>query len=82
MRFFLDIEQLLARLQQQLSKERRKSRLAPINAAKLAGAEPYAREVISLFLELHWPFEGPRPDLYYDPRTADPRASPACMRSA
>jgi phosphatidylserine/phosphatidylglycerophosphate/cardiolipin synthase-like enzyme len=71
-RFFLDIEQLLARLQQQLGKERWKSRLAPVKAAQLAGAEPYAREVISLFLELHWPFEGPKPELYYDPRTADP----------
>jgi phosphatidylserine/phosphatidylglycerophosphate/cardiolipin synthase-like enzyme len=28
--------------------------------------------VIGLFLELYWPATGPKPDLYYDPRTADP----------
>lgn len=73
-RFFLDIHQLQARLEQQLAKERRKSRLAPLASAKRAGAEAYAQEVIRLFLELHWPFEGARPALYYDPRTADPHS--------
>jgi PLD-like domain len=71
-RFFLDIHQLQARLEQQLGKERRKSRLEPVKAAKAAGAEPYARAVIALFLDLLWPEGGAKPELYYDPRTADP----------
>jgi len=71
-RFFLDIHQLRARLEQQLSKERRKSRLGPLNAARQAGAEAHASAVTGLFLELNWPESGPKPELYYDPRTADP----------
>lgn len=73
-RFFLDIQQLQARLEQQLGKERRRTRLQPLKQARLAGAEAYAREVISIFLELHWPFEGARPELFYDPRTAEPHS--------
>lgn len=73
-RFFLDLHQLQARLEQQLGKERRKSRMAPLKAAQAAGPEAYAREVTSLFLELHWPFERAKPALFYDPRTADPQS--------
>ncbi|MEO8901721.1 MAG: DISARM system phospholipase D-like protein DrmC [Polyangiaceae bacterium] len=73
-RFFLDIHQLQARLEQQLGKERRKSRLAPLKSAKTAGPEAYGHSVVSLFLDLHWPFEGPKPELFYDPRTADPKS--------
>lgn len=69
-RFFLDIEQLSKRLEQHLANERRKSRLGPLKAAKSADAELYARQVVSLFLELFWSTTGPRPDIYYDPRTA------------
>jgi phosphatidylserine/phosphatidylglycerophosphate/cardiolipin synthase-like enzyme len=72
--FFLDIQQLHARLEQQLGKERRRSRLEPLKLARLASAEAYAREVISIFLELHWPFDGQRPALFYDPRTAEPHS--------
>jgi len=71
-RLFLDIKQLRERLEGQLVKERRKSRLAPLNAAKSAGQTDYAAAVLDLFMELHWPAGAPRPELYYDPRTADP----------
>jgi phosphatidylserine/phosphatidylglycerophosphate/cardiolipin synthase-like enzyme len=71
-RFFLDIHQLEARLAQQLSAEKRRSRLQPLKAAKASDTDSYAREVIGLFLELHWPEVGAKPELYYDPRTADP----------
>jgi phosphatidylserine/phosphatidylglycerophosphate/cardiolipin synthase-like enzyme len=69
-RLFLDIHQLHERLQQQLARQRRRKRLLPVRLAKVAGSEHYARAVVALFLELHWPFEGARPDLFYDPRTA------------
>ena len=71
-RFFLDIQQLEARLAQHLHGEKRRSRLAPLKSAKVAGPEGYAREVIALFLELHWPESALKPELFYDPRTADP----------
>ena len=71
-RIFVDIQQLHARLKQHLAGDRRLERLAPLEAAAAAGASDFAREVISLFLEVHWPFEGPRPEIYYDPRSADP----------
>ena len=73
-RFFLDIHQLQARLDQQVGKERRKSRMAPLKAAKGDSAEAYGSSVIGLFLDLHWPFDGPKPELFYDPRTADPKS--------
>lgn len=73
-RFFLDIQQLEARLAQQATSEKRRSRLAPIKAARTSDADAYAREVASLFLETHWPADGPKPDLFYDPRTANPHA--------
>ncbi len=73
-RFFLDIHQLRERLEQQLTGERRRIRLLPLKAARLAGPEVYARAVTSLFLDLHWPFDGAKPELYYDPRTAHPKS--------
>jgi phosphatidylserine/phosphatidylglycerophosphate/cardiolipin synthase-like enzyme len=73
-RFFLDIEQLCERLEQKLRADKqRRSRLDPLRQAKSAGPEQYAREVLSLFRELYWPYEGKAPDLFYDPRTADRR---------
>ncbi len=73
-RMFLDIEQLSSRLEQQLLKDKtRRSRLEPLKQAKAAGSAAFATEVLSLFRELHWPFEGPSPDFFYDPRTADKR---------
>lgn len=73
-RFFVDILQLEERLGQQLGKERRRSRLAPVRAAAAAGLDAHAREIISLFLEAHWHTDWPRPAVYYDPRTADPKS--------
>jgi len=72
-RLFLDIKQLRERLEAQLTKERRKSRLAPLDAARSAGLTVYAVSVLDLFMELHWPAGALRPELYYDPRTADPQ---------
>lgn len=73
-RMFLDIEQLYQRLQQQIKKDKtRLPRLQPLLQAKKAGAGPFAAEVLSLFRELHWPFAGKKPDLFYDPRTAEQR---------
>lgn len=73
-RFFLDIEQLCARLEQKLwADKQRRARLDPLRQAKAAGPEPYAHEVLSLFRELYWPYAGKAPDLFYDPRTADRR---------
>lgn len=70
-RLFLDIEQLSRRLEQQLRKQKRRTRLEPLNQARKSGPTAFAAEVLTLFRELHWPFEGKSPDLYYDPRTAD-----------
>jgi hypothetical protein len=73
-RFFLDIEQLCERLEQKLRADKqRRARLDPLRQAKAAGPEQYAREVLSLFRELYWPYEGKTPDLFHDPRTADRR---------
>lgn len=73
-RMFVDIEQLSKRLEQSLKKDQsRRSRLEPLKQARAAGPAAFASEVLSLFRELHWPFEGKQPDLYYDPRTADHR---------
>jgi len=73
-RFFLDISQLEARLAQQLGKERRRVRLGPLRSAKTESPEAYARAVIDLFRELHLNERGLEPDLFYDPRTANPKA--------
>ncbi len=73
-RFFLDIKQLCERLEQRLQADKqRHARLDPLRQAKAAGPEQYAREVLSVFRELYWPYEGKAPDLFYDPRTADRR---------
>jgi phosphatidylserine/phosphatidylglycerophosphate/cardiolipin synthase-like enzyme len=72
-RMFLDIEQLSKRLEQQLKREKRKERLGPLRQAREAGSGPFAKEVLSVFRDLHWPFEGKQPTFYYDPRTADHR---------
>ncbi len=73
-RMFLDIHQLGQRLVQQLKREKKRSRLQPLEKARATSAEAYAQEVLSLFRELHWPFSEPPPTLYYDPRTADSRS--------
>lgn len=74
-RLFLDIEQLSARLEQQLKKDRsRRSRLGPLRAATEQGGAVFAREVLGLFRELFWPHTDRALDLFYDPRTADHRA--------
>ncbi len=70
-RLFVDIRQLHARLEQQLGQEKRKGRLGPIDEARKAGREHYAHAVLDLFWELFWPFAGNRPELYYDPRSAE-----------
>jgi phosphatidylserine/phosphatidylglycerophosphate/cardiolipin synthase-like enzyme len=71
-RMFVDVHQLHERLKQQLIGERLFSRLEPLKAARAAGSTEYAREVIGLFFEVHWPYDGPRPEVFYDPRSADP----------
>lgn len=71
-RMFLDIEQLSHRLEQQLRRDKkRRSRLDPMKQAKASSPKAFASEVLSVFRDLHWPFQGPGPDLFYDPRTAD-----------
>ncbi len=70
-RFFVDIHQLHERLKQALRNERRKSRLEPLDRARADSPRAYAEAVLDLFVEHFWPFEGPRPEIYYDPRTAD-----------
>ncbi|HEY8430054.1 MAG TPA: DISARM system phospholipase D-like protein DrmC [Sandaracinaceae bacterium] len=42
------------------------------HAASAEGARPYAEKRIAEFYADHWPFDGPRPRVYYDPRTAAP----------
>lgn len=73
-RFFLDISQLEARLAQQLGKERRRVRLTPLRSAQKTSPEAYAHAVIDLFRELHLSQRGLEPELFYDPRTADPKS--------
>lgn len=71
-RVFVDIHQLHARLEQQVLREKRGDRLLPITKARSITSEAYASAVLDLFWDLFWPFEGgARPDLYYDPRTAE-----------
>jgi phosphatidylserine/phosphatidylglycerophosphate/cardiolipin synthase-like enzyme len=70
-RVHVDIHQLHERLKQTLRSEQRKSRLEPLNRARADGVAPYADAVLGLFVELFWPFDGPRPEIYYGPRTAD-----------
>lgn len=41
-------------------------------APTVAGGPAYAAERIAEFYAENWPFDGPRPDVYYDPRTAIP----------
>lgn len=41
-------------------------------ANTIAGGPAHAAKRIAEFYEKNWPFEGPRPDVYYDPRTAVP----------
>ncbi|MBI4957603.1 MAG: phospholipase [Myxococcales bacterium] len=41
-------------------------------AASAAGAEAFATQRIDAFFAENWPFGSPRPDVYYDPRTAAP----------
>lgn len=72
-RFFLDVEQLSKRIEQQLRWHKRAERIEPLKQARKAGPVPFASEVLSLFRELHWPFPGASPELFYDPRTADER---------
>src|SRR5690606_1102249 len=55
-RVFIDVGQVHARLAQQLQRERRGARLAPVEAARAAGSAAYASAVCSLFHELYWPF--------------------------
>ena len=70
-RMFLDIEQLSKRLEQQIWREKRAARLEPLKQARVAGSAAFASEVLTLFRELHWPYQEPAPALYFDPRTAD-----------
>lgn len=70
-RLFVDIRQLHARLEQQLGQEKRKARLLPISEARSVSPESYAHAVLDLFWELFWPFPGNKPELYYDPRSAE-----------
>ena len=41
-------------------------------AANAAGADAFATQKIDEFFTDNWPFGQPRPDVYYDPRTAMP----------
>lgn len=41
-------------------------------AATVAGGAAHAKRRIAEFYAKNWPFDGPRPDVYYDPRTAVP----------
>ncbi|MCC6521905.1 MAG: phospholipase [Polyangiaceae bacterium] len=41
-------------------------------ASTPAGADAFATEKIDAFFSANWPFGAPRPDVYYDPRTATP----------
>lgn len=68
-RFFVDIRQLHERLKQALRSSQRTARLLPLDRARNEGTAAYADAVLALFIELYWPFEGPRPELYYDPST-------------
>lgn len=70
-RLFVDIRQLHARLEQQLGHEKRKARLLPLTQARDVSSRAYATAVLDLFWELFWPFEGIKPELYYDPRSAE-----------
>lgn len=72
-RLFLDIEQMSRRLEFLFKKAKKGQRLGPLLQARQAGANAFAKEVLSLFREAFWPYSDCAPSLYYDPRTADQR---------
>jgi phosphatidylserine/phosphatidylglycerophosphate/cardiolipin synthase-like enzyme len=69
--FFVDIHQLTRRLEQQAKADNLNwSELsAPLKVA--SGNKARGHAVVVLFFQLMWPFGGPYPDVYFDPRTAD-----------
>lgn len=69
---FVDIRQLLERLRSAAKAQRLDWGFlsAPLNAAITSEARGAA--AVELFFKFLWPFGGPRPRIYFDPRTAGP----------
>lgn len=68
-------EQILAPLHRAMSEREVKVTIfldLPKRAKTEAGVERMAAAQIRKFLAQQWPFEGPEPDPYYDPRTVSP----------
>lgn len=72
-RLFVDIDQMSRRLEFLFKKAKKGKRLGPLQQARQAGADAFAKEVLSLFREAFWPYSDCAPALYYDPRTAEQR---------
>ncbi|MBN1654429.1 MAG: DISARM system phospholipase D-like protein DrmC [Deltaproteobacteria bacterium] len=70
---FVDVRQMESSLNRwaRLSRRDMTERLRLITQARQQGSEKYADEVIAWFLDAQWPFGEPKPNIYYDPRTAD-----------
>lgn len=68
---FVDVGQLTERLKQVARQQGRDFGLLakPLHAC----SDPLARgnATVALFFQLLWPFDGPRPQVFFDPRTAD-----------
>lgn len=71
--FFVDIKQMDTSLHRWARATHRDmhERLELVENARKTGPGEYAHEIISWFLDAQWPFDGSKPTVYYDPRTAE-----------
>lgn len=68
---FVDIAQLCERLKQVARQQGRDFGLLSKPLQHCGDAQAKGNATIALFYQLLWPFEGPRPKVYFDPRTAN-----------
>lgn len=69
--FFVDIQQLLERLKGAAHATGKSWPLLSAPLGNITDPVERGRAVVALFFLLMWPFEGPRPTIYFDPRTAE-----------
>jgi hypothetical protein len=68
--FFMDISQLTERLKQAAKQSGRDWGLMSSPLKSLTEPVQRGNAIVALFFQLMWPFPGPRPVVYFDPRTA------------
>ncbi len=68
--FFVDVGQLEERLRQTARREKKSWHSLAMPLRSTTTAEERGKAIVDLFFQLMWPFDGPRPTVYFDPRTA------------